>query len=324
MKQNRFGAFADEDVQAADLKAAQQKQQQEKKEQKKVVVKVQKKDDGEDAHEFAKVENKNQQTRGGRGGRGDRRGGRGGDRPQGDRPHGENRGGRGGRGRGDRPKTAQPVAAAEGALEGAPAEKKERRENRGGRGSGPRFQGKAREDAHPMDRKDGTGRGRRGDRKAGHGKGNWGKEGAEKAPAEEEKEAPKKREPTPEPVVEEEVGFTLDDYLNAKQAKSKNLYATKNAREHEKQEIKNVKDLGYEHSEMATTKIYKKADTQATHAGEGANLLGFQAQVDAGDEFEAQGKRGNNRGQGQRPQTTNQGGRKRGGKVYVAEDFPAL
>ena len=82
-----------------------------------------------------------------------------------------------------------------------------------------------------MDRQDGTGRGRRGDRKQGQGKGGWGgdkpaRDGTEAAPEEEEKK--EVRRPEPEPVVEEEeVGFTLDDYIAQKQATSKGLLAEK-------------------------------------------------------------------------------------------------
>jgi hypothetical protein len=208
MKQNRFGAFADEDVVAAEVKEVKvaQKAAEPKK---KVVVKVAKApiNDAE-GEEFEKVADKSQAQRGApRGGRGDRGGerrvGRGGDRGRGDRPRGEPRAegqvvdgerrggerrgrgdgerrgrgdgerrGRGDgerRGRGDRPRTAMPLgedgevlAAVEG------EERPERAERRGGKG--PRFEGKPREDNHPMDRQDGTGRGRRvrkdgGDRK---------------------------------------------------------------------------------------------------------------------------------------------------------------
>jgi hypothetical protein len=82
----------------------------------------------------------------GRGGRGARGGDRGGDR-----------GGRGG---------ARPVRMdADGNKIGAGDKPRERRP----------FTGKAREEAHPMDKQSGTGRGRRPENKRdGHGKGNWG------------------------------------------------------------------------------------------------------------------------------------------------------
>merc|ERR1712051_804048 len=57
--------------------------------------------------------------------------------------------------------------------------------------------------------------------------------GATDAPEEEEKKAPRRE---PEPVEEEEeVGFTLDDYMAQKQANSKGLLAQKtNLRDREK------------------------------------------------------------------------------------------
>jgi len=88
------------------------------------------------------------------------------ERPQGDRRGGEargrGRGGRGGEGRGGRG-GARPVRL------DADGNKifEERRERKP-------FTGKPREEAHPMDRKDGTGRGRKPDAKNGHGKANWG------------------------------------------------------------------------------------------------------------------------------------------------------
>lgn len=80
---------------------------------------------------------------------------------------------------------------------------------------------------------------------------------------------------------------------------------------------------------MEQTKIYKKSETNATRAGAGADLLGFKAGVDDGDQFEARGGRGG-RGRGdraqrpERPQTQRTGGR-RGGKIVVDDnEFPAL
>lgn len=101
-------------------------------------------------------------------------------------------------------------------------------------GYGPRDQehrhfGKAREEAHPFDRKSGTGAGKKDVKKGGHGKFNLGTdaevvEGETKAETtqEETKEHRPRRErrerveePVPEKVEsEEEEGFTLQDYLN--------------------------------------------------------------------------------------------------------------
>jgi len=287
-------------------------------------------------------------ARGGQRGRGEGRGrgGRGGDRPRGDRPPREEgdapRRGRGeGRGgRGDRPRTAKPTHAVEG-VEGVEAVAEEGQQvQRGGRGGrGPRHQGKAREDAHPMDRQDGTGRGRRGDKKDGHGKGNWGKdkEAADADNQEEKKEERPRREPrekkeekVEEPVVEEEeVGFTLDDYMNAKKAKATGIQMQKAGRDHEKLDQKNIKGLESDKAaQQEKTKIYTKIDTVATRPNAGAELLGFQASADQGDEFESRGARGGRGGRREeRPRTDakpQRGGRK-GGKIVVDDnEFPTL
>lgn len=336
MKPNRFGAFADETDTAAEIK--QVKVAAKAAEPKKKIVVKAAKAPVEEGEEFEKVENKNQAQRGGapRGGRGgERRGGRGGERGgRGDRPRGdgESRGGdRRGRGRGDRPRTAMPVLGEDGQEIARP----ERAERRGGRGN--KFEGKAREEAHPMDRQDGTGRGRRGDKKAGHGKANWGKDGEateenkeskDDKPVRERKprEDREPREPKPEPIVEEEVGFTLDDYMVAKQAKSQGLYKAKDVRQHEKLDAKNIKDLEFNHDERSTTKLIKVVDTMATKPNAGSNLFGFQGAADDEPSRDSRGGRG---GRGDRPvrqerPATQRGGRK-GGKIVVDDnDFPAL
>jgi len=202
----------------------------------------------------------------------------------------------------------------------------QRAERRGGRGN--KFEGKAREDAHPMDRQDGTGRGRRGDKKGGHGKANWGKDGEVVEESKEEKPARERKpreEPKPEPVVEEEVGFTLDDYMAAKQAKTQGLAVKKDVRQHEKLDAKNIKDLDYKHDEMATTKLVKQPEVMATRPNAGANLFGFQAVEDDVDRSVRGGRggRGDRPVRNERPQTQ-KGGRK-GGKIIVDDnDFPAL
>lgn len=251
------------------------------------------------------------------------------------RGRGEGRGGRG-----NRPRTAVATAAVDG-VEGTEAKVEvpagERRGGRGGRG--PRFEGKPREGDHPMDRQDGTGRGRRGDKKDGHGRGNWGKtaDGAEKVEGAEEKkeERPKREkreEKVEEPVVEEEeVGFTLDDYMNQKKAKSTGMAATKEIRQHEKFDQKNAMAFdGHKADQQESTKIYKKIDTVAMRPNAGAELLGFSAGVDQGEEFESRGgaSRGGRGGRREeRPRTDNkprQGGRK-GGKIVVDDnEFPTL
>lgn len=175
----------------------------------------------------------------GRGGDGEYRGGRGGDRPRGEgrgRGRGEGRGrGRGGQD-GGRPRTGVAGTENEDINAAVPDEHRTQRREGGHHfhsgGYGPRdtehhFTGKAREEAHPFDRHSGTGAGKKDFKKGGHGKGNWGDEKkpivevpeGEKT-GEETKEQPRRerreKKPEPEPVVEEEeeVGFTLQDYLN--------------------------------------------------------------------------------------------------------------
>ena len=262
-KANRFETFAVEEEPSQQQAVKVPVKQAEAK--KKPVVKVVRAPiDEADQAGFEKVDNGQESRRGGRGGRGgergDRpqgerrggRGGRGGDRPQGERrerpegerrerpegerrerPEGEERrgGDRGGRGRG-RPRTAIPDGE-----NGPIVERAERAERGGQRG---RYEGKPREENHPFDRQDGTGRGRRGDKKGGHGRGGWGDKvprpedsnatpvegevAAEAKPERERRERKPREEVKAEPVVEEEeVGFTLDDYLKAKQAKSQGL-----------------------------------------------------------------------------------------------------
>ena len=261
-KANRFETFAveDESTQQQAVKAPVKQAEAKKKP---VVKVVRAPVDEADQAGFEKVDNGQESRRGGRGGRGgergDRpqgerrggRGGRGGDRPQGERrerpegerrerPQGEERrgGDRGGRGRG-RPRTAVP--------DGENGPIVERAERGGQRG---RYEGKPREENHPFDRQDGTGRGRRGDKKGGHGRGGWGDkvprpedsnatpiEGettAEAKPERERRERKPREEVKAEPVVEEEeIGFTLDDYIKAKQAKSQGLIKKQEVRAHE-------------------------------------------------------------------------------------------
>lgn len=82
------------------------------------------------------------------------------------------RGGRGGRGGYQyRPKNA--VEGDEGMIVG---EQREVRNNFGYRSKRIGFAGKPREEYHPYDRQDGTGRGYRGPKRQGFGKGNWGNE----------------------------------------------------------------------------------------------------------------------------------------------------
>lgn len=318
---NRFANFADADeVKAEQVHAPKAKAQEKPKKQ---VIRVQKNNDNapKEGDEFQAVADKQQAAARGSDNRrgGDRRGGRGG--------RGGERGGRGGE-RGGRPRTA--------AVDGEEGAARVERAERGGERK--RFEGKAREDAHPMDRQDGTGRGRRGDRKGGAAsKGNWGdnkkadgadgeepRERRERKPREpreprEKKEHQHEEEKKPEPVVEEEeVGFTLDDYMVQK--KTDGLKKNE-VRKHAKIDDKNVKENANKDTSLfAATPEFSLAGNQ-THkqsAGAGAELLGF-GNVNYDDDF--RGPRGADRPQ-QRP--AQRGGRK-GGKLVVNDnEFPTL
>jgi len=352
MKANRFTAFADEDQVAAETKNVQAQATKVAEPKKKTVVKVAKApaQEVENAEEFEKVEQKGQANRGGERGRG--RGGRGGERgrggqrgergPRPERIEGEERrGGRGRGGRGDRPKTAQPTHA-DGSAAEVVADKPKNEQSRGSRGGRRDGQGK------PGDRQDGTGRGGRvrkdGPRKQFDAEGN--EIAAEERKEREPREPREKREPReprekrerkpeeekkePEPVVEEEEeGFTLEDYEQAKKAKSQGLLKHNAARQHEKIDAKNIQSFEAKEEEVANTKYYTKVDVQYTKPGAGGNLLGFQSGVDQGDEFESRGgARGGRGGRGDRPRQdrpqTQRGGRK-GGKLVVDDnEFPAL
>ena len=353
---NRFASFQDaDDVEkmAGDAKTAQKKQAAAKETAKKVVVKepTRQKRSGDNQEGFEQVAERPKTDgamRGGRGGRGrgdgerggrgrggdgerrggdrdgERRGGRGGDRVEGERRGGRGRGDgeRGGRGRG----RGAPRTNEDGTVDKAEA---------GGRPRRERFEGKAREDAHPMDRKDGTGRGRRGDRKEGGGRGGWGgkprgedatEETKGAAGEEETKERAPRERREPEPVVEEEeVGFTLDDYFAQKQASTKGMLASAGGRKHEKI---SEKVQGREGDKVMIKEGHNDLSWRDTHSVRpdvNANLLGFQSRDE--DDFEARGRgRGGRGGRDQGPREARQGGnRRRGGKLAVNDDdFPTL
>lgn len=170
-----------------------------------------------------------------------------------------------------------------------------------------------------MDRKDGTGRGHRGDKKGGYGKGNWGKEdGQEEAKNEERRERRERREKeeqkVEEPVEMEEVGLSIDDFMNAKKANQKGLFQAKDARQHEKVDNKMIKESDYSHEmkkEFSTknTQLQGK-DLYAKRADDNNALLGFSA-----DDDNARFHKRDN--QQQRP--------KKGGRAKLTNaDFPAL
>jgi len=142
------------------------------------------------------------------------------------------------------------------------------------------------------------------------------------APVEEEKKAVE-----PEPVVEEEeVGYTLDDYMADKAAKSKGIgAAAASGRQHEKiQDKVQARDGDKVRVNTIENKITAR-DVHAIRPSENANLLGFQAPVDIDFEERRGGGRGG-RGDRREPREPRQGGRKgRGGKLVVDDEaFPAL
>lgn len=358
MASNRFATFADPDeVATAAAKVTEVKKTQPKPD-KKVVIKAKETapavtggDDGfEQVGDRPATRGGERGSRGGPRRGGDRGGrGRGGDRPEtaGDRPEtagprGERsergeRGSRGGRGRG-RGRGAPRVegeggAAAEGEGTGPvndrPKETGEKRFHK--------YTGKAREEAHPYDRKSGTGRGKRDMQKEGHGKGNWGKD---TEPAKEEVTAATEEEKTEEkPAVEEkkveeevieyvETGVLLDDYLASKNTKGL-LAAAAPGRKHENVNTKGV-EVGAEGKRITTINSNLRTDqVYAPKNDANALLFRFQAKEDTtfedGDRRRGGGRgdrepreRGGNRG--------GRGGRNAGGKKPVFDDnaFPAL
>jgi len=131
---------------------------------------------------------------------------------------------------------------------------------------------------------------------------------------------------------EEEVGYTLDDFLAEKAEKSTGLLNKKGSgREREK--VQDRVEGGNDKQRVTTIQTgLGGADTYKVIGGENSNLLGFQAGVDDGDVFEARAGRGGRGGRGGRddrgPREPRQGGQRRGrgGKLDFAnnDDFPAL
>lgn len=309
------------------------------------------------------VVSSNQQQRGGdqadrRGGRGGRGGGRGGDRPRtarggrGDRPprdfEGEDRpqtegrgrgqrgdrGGRGGRGGNrDRPRYDRTTQQVEGGDNQGPAH-----HNRGDR-QVHGFQGKPREQWHPMDRESGTGAGKKDQRKGGNRAGgnrenkhdNFPAEKVEEAKAEAVEEEKKegeepvaeeakpeveesKQEPQPEEEDEEALpGIDFADWEAQQQAKKTGVLATKQAREH----VEINKDRIIENTEekqrvqMGTTNVTGR-ESHAIRAGAGAELLGFAGVPDEEEGFErgSRGGRGGRGGRGDRQGAGRGGGQR--------------
>lgn len=319
---------------AAQVQAQAQKQKAVQKDAgKKVVVKKAPARNVEDKEEFERVADKPAAA----GGRGNKRGGRGdGERRGGDRPatsggrgerrgDGERRGGRGER-RGDGERRG---GRGDGERRGGGRGERRPRvdedgntiEGQGGRGGyRKRFDGKAREDAHPLDRQDGTGKAHRGERKGGNQRDQPARvEGEETKDA-----APREEKKVREPVVveeEEEVGYTLDDYFNDKKAKSKGVNQDTQGRKHEKIQDKVATREGEKVNVQPIANKIVARDVHKMAAGANAELLGFQAPV---DEYE-EGRRVN-RAPRDNQREPRQGGRKgRGNKMTVNDnDFPAL
>ena len=198
----------------------------------------------------------------------------------------------------------------------------------------------------------GEGRGRggdrdgepRGERRGGRGRGGdrpRATEGEETQGAEEEKRAPRERRERVE-QVEEEVGFTLDDYFAAKQASSTGILAgSKDVREREKIQDKVAAKEGEKERISTLTKELSSRETYATRSVANAELMGFQAPVEVDfDQDRAErgsrggrgGARGGDRGgarggdrEPREPRGGRRGGRGGGGKLVVNDEaFPAL
>ena len=217
-------------------------------------------------------------------------------RQEGDRPRTE-----GGAGRGERRPRPPRVEGGEGApTEGGDEgvvyrPRKERVE-----GGEHRFEGKKREQFHPFDRKDGTGRGR-GFSKGGHGKGNWGTAEDETKVATEEgakdatTEQPVAEESKTEEVVEKreeapvEVREPTEDDLNAKKltlaeylAQKKKSTLKKEGRAHEdntakKTGLEAVKATRDRVETIVNTIKDQEVYNVAVGKSELSNLLSFQA-----------------------------------------------
>jgi len=190
-----------------------------------------------------------------------------------------------------------------------------------------------------MDRQDGTGRGRRGDRKGGNQKGGWGgKKPAADETVEKTEDAPvEEKKVAAEPVVveeeEEEVGFTLDDYMAEKAAKSKGLVGDNAAKKRSHEKIQDKVQENERTKVRVTTidKPLKSADVHAMRPDANAALFGFQAPVDVDFDDSKRGGRGGARGgrgarEAREPrQTGGRRGGRGGGKLVINDDaFPAL
>lgn len=326
---NRFAAAAFDD---SDDETVQNKmtKTQVKKEERKITEKKAPKVNAQqlEADGFAVVskDNNSQAQRGERGGRGANRGGdrggRGGDRRGRGAPRGGARGGAGAR------------TDADGNKIGA--------DNYHNNDRTEHFTGKPRQEAHPMDRQSGTGRGRRPvNKRDGAGKANVGydEKMAYKKKQDGEGEATKEEEKVEEVPAEpkiktktEVIGVSMQDYLQ-----SHTMLSKKQAREaeiiKEKTEASSVQKV---HQSTVLQNQYQKGSVAKTSDKEVANMTGFGNVKD--DDFE--GARGGDRGRGGdrrgrrsdagrggRPDAGQKGGRRQNPKAALKkteEDFPTL
>jgi hypothetical protein len=250
------------------------------------------------------------------------RGGRGGER---------GRGGRGGRGgdRGGRGGAPRPVRMdADGNPIGAGDKPRERRP----------FAGKPREEAHPMDKHSGAGRGRRAENKRdGHGKGNWGdkEEVAYKKKGEageEEEKVTEKKVEEPKVIVKEEiVGVSIDDFFAGKDRKGKaEARATEGIKGAKVEQNQGEKV----HQSTVMQNQYLKGVAAKTADVEVAKLTGFGSIADEdfsgdnrGDRGDRRGGRGGRGGARGGAADAQKGGRRQNPRQALKkteEDFPTL
>ena len=209
--------------------------------------------------------------------------------------------------------------------------------------------GKAREEYHPYDRRDGTGRGR-GIHKGGHGKGNLGdmqdevkaaqddmneedttkkEEGAEEETKGEEKaqEKPAKEKPEEEEEKDEFANaMTLEQYLAEKKAPVARKEARK-AEEVKKENLQRTENTKEKITTITSNLTNKDVYSIATGKQETAKLLGFQAPLEdfreRGDREDRGERRG--RGRGGRGGRGGYGGRRQNQGLDMNEDsFPTL
>lgn len=192
------------------------------------------------------------------------------------------------------------------------------------------FRGKAREEGHPYDRRDGTGAARRGDRKAGFGRGGWGERPdqiykrkgeddeefahdvtkpkqqhgrgghTQHRPQRDHKDKEEKKEKEEEKaevqVVEEVIGYSLDEVIGqrAQATGRKEARAPEGVKGEKVQALdaEKVKQSTVQQNQYAKDTLAKQADPNNDNV-----LLGFSQVPDEDDERRG-GKRGGRGGHG--------------------------